>query len=42
MKNKRDYERIYSDIVKHLLVALPEFKLRLFQGGFNWQKVEFS
>ena len=41
--NKRDYERIYSDIVEHLVVSLPEFKLRLFQGeASSGRKIEFS
>jgi len=41
--NKRDYERIYSDIVEHLIVVLPEFKLRLFQGeASSGRKIDFS
>jgi miniconductance mechanosensitive channel len=41
--NKRDYERIYSDIVEHLIVALPEFKLSLFQGeASSGRKIKFS
>ena len=41
--NKRDYERIYSDIVEHLIVALPEFKLTLFHGeASSGRKIEFS
>lgn len=40
--NKRDYERIYSDIVEHLIVTLPEFKLALFQAeASSGRKIEF-